>query len=209
MSQSGLAGLLAEAAVAAASDSPAGRCRLAVDGPVLDDAAALADAVAVALTDRAVPVARVRAGDWLRARSLRLELGRADPRSYLEGWFDAGALRREVLDPLGRPGPSSWLPRLRDPQTDRSSRQARREAPPGLVAVLDIPFLTRWQTRDAVDLLVLLDVSPAARTRRMPHAEQARALPAWQDYLDVYLPEQVARFVVRYDHPGSPALVER
>ncbi len=184
--------------------------RLAVDGPVPADAAALADAVAAALAARPVPVARIRAEHWLRARSLRLEHGPADPQAYLEGWYDVHALRREVLDPLGDATPgqaAGYLPRLRDAATDRSFRDPRADAPAGTVAVLDVPFLARWETRDAVDVHVLLDVSPAARARRVPPDDAARVLSAWQDYLDWFSPADAAAVVVRHDRPTHPALL--
>jgi hypothetical protein len=202
----GLAGLVADRATA----SPG--LRIGIDGPVSADARALADAVAAELTDRAVDVARVRADDFLRARSLRLERGPDDPDAFFDGWYDLSALRREVLDPMappGAPGGSamrSWLPRLRDPVTDRPYREPRRPAPDSTVVVLDGRFLARWDVADAVDVLVHLDVSPAARARRVPEDEQARVLPAWERYLEWCRPADVAALVVRYDRPSHPAV---
>ena len=81
LSPTALAARIAE--VAASAAAVAGQrgygLRLGVEGPVADDAAALADDVAAELADRAVPVARVRGEEFLRARSLRLEHGPADP----------------------------------------------------------------------------------------------------------------------------------
>jgi hypothetical protein len=181
--------------------------RLAVEGPVAHDAAALADLLAATLHDRAVPVARVRGEEFLRARSLRLERGPADPEGFFDGWYDLAALRREVLDPLGPGGTQQWLPGLRDPRTDRPLRRPPVAAPPGTVAVVDGMFLGRWDVADAVDLRVLLDVSPAARARRVPAEEQARVLPAWERYLEWCDPAATAAFVVRHDRPSHPALL--
>jgi hypothetical protein len=183
--------------------------RTGVEGPVPADAEVLADAVAAELERRAVPVARARGQEFLRARSLRLERGPADPDTYFDGWFDLDALRREVLDPLGPGGTLRWLPGLRDPDADRPLRRPPVEAVPGTVAVVDGPFLARWEVADAVDLLVHLDVSPAARVRRVPEDERSRVLPAWQRYLDEYDPAASAAFVVRYDRPSHPALLVR
>jgi hypothetical protein len=183
--------------------------RTGVEGPVPADAEVLADAVAAELERRAVPVARARGREFLRARSLRLERGPADPDTYFDGWFDLDALRREVLDPLGPGGTLRWLPGLRDPDADRPLRRPPVEAAPGTVAVVDAPFLARWEVADAVDLLVHLDVSPAARVRRVPEDERSRVLPAWQRYLDEYDPAASAAFVVRYDRPSHPALLVR
>lgn len=202
----GLAGLVADAATA-----PDGTgLRLGVEGPVADDAHALADDVARALEDRAVPVARVCADDFLRARSLRLESGPADPDAFLDRWYDLAALRREVLDPMA-PGAAdrSWLPRLRDPGTDRPYRDRSRAAARAAVVVLDGRFLARWEVADAVDVRVLLDVSPAARARRVPPGEQARVLPAWESYLEWYDPAAGAALVVRHDRPSHPAVLTR
>jgi hypothetical protein len=197
-----LAATIAEEALARRSE--VGWARVAVDGPVEPDTGALADAVAEALTAHAVPVARVSARDFLRARSLRLEHG-GDPDVFLHGWYDLDALRREVLDPLGPAGSLRWLPRLRDPITDRSVREPRRTAVPGTVAVLDGRFLL-GPLRDAVDVAVHLEVSPAARARRVPSAEAYLVLPAWERYLAEVGPAERADLVVRFDHPDRPAL---
>jgi hypothetical protein len=209
----GLAGLVADAATPGprpggdGDGAPQG-LRLAVEGPVADDAHALADAVAAELADRAVPVARVCADDFLRARSLRLEHGPDDPDAFGEGWYDLAALRREVLDPMA-PGaaPRRWLPRLRDPVTDRPYRERPRAAAPQTVVVVDGRFLARWEIADAVDLRVFLDVSPAARARRVPPAEQRRVLPAWERYLEWYDPAGSAALVARFDRPSHPAVL--
>ncbi|HEY6795327.1 MAG TPA: hypothetical protein VI248_11670 [Kineosporiaceae bacterium] len=181
--------------------------RVGVDGPVAADAHALADAVATELAARALPVARVCADDFLRARSLRLERGADDPDSFLAGWYDLAALRREVLDPMA-PGRDhrSWLPRLRNPVTDRPYREPHRHAPGPAVVVLDGRFLARWEIADAVDVRVHLEVTAAARARRVPAGERARVLPAWEEYLQWYDPAAGASLVVRYDRPSHPAV---
>jgi hypothetical protein len=203
--------VIADAAQGAAADAAReGRAvRVGIEGPVAADTEALADGVAAELDARAVPVARVRGQEFLRARSLRLERGADDPDTFLDGWYDLAALRREVLDPLGPGGSREWLPGLRDPVTDRPLRRPRVPAPPGAIAVVDAPFLARWEVADAVDLLVHLDVSPAARARRVPPSDQARVLPAWERYLEWFDPVSSAAFVVRYDGPGHPALLRR
>ena len=183
--------------------------RVGIDGPVEADAGRLADDVAAALRSDAVPVARVRARDFLRPRSLRLEHGPDDPDDFRAGWYDQGALRRELLDPLGPGGSGRWLRRLRDPQTDRSVRSTAQPTVSGLVLVLDGRFLAAPALRPGIDLLVLLAVSPAARARRVPPDEANRVLPAWTDYLDAERPDRTADLVVRYDHPERPAVQDR
>ena len=209
LSPAALAARIADAAqtAAAAAAQQGHGLRLVVEGPVADDARAVADDVAAALRDRAVPVARVLTEEFLRARSLRLERGPDDPEAFFEGWYDLAALRREVLDPLGPCGSMQWLPGLRDPRTDRPLRRPAVPAPPGTVAVVDGLFLGRWDVADAVDLRVFLDVSPAARARRVPADERARVLPAWERYLEWCDPAASAAFVVRHDRPSHPALL--
>ncbi|GAB3594638.1 hypothetical protein GCM10027446_18840 [Angustibacter peucedani] len=162
--------------------------------------------MAARLTALGLPVARVRQQDFLLPRSLRLEHGALDPDVLWERWNDDGALRREVLDPLGPDGAMTWLPTLRDPVTDRSTRAARRPAAPGTVAVVDGRFLLRWELADAFDLVVHLATGPAAQTRRLDPEERSRTLPSWQRYLDETDPAARATLVVRYDHPHRPAL---
>jgi hypothetical protein len=196
------------AALARATPAPGAAVRLGIDGPVGADTAALADEVAAVLRAAAVPVARVRADDFLRARSLRLEYGRDDPDAFHDLWYDVGALRREVLEPLGPGGDGAWLPALRDPATDRAVRVARETAVPGTVLVLDGRFLLRTDLRDALDAVAHLDVSPAARLRRLPPEETARVAPAWERYLTESAPAGHAALMVRFDHPDRPAVME-
>lgn len=178
--------------------------RFGVDGPVERDTGALADDIAACLRERAVPVARVRLGDFVRARSLRLEQGPDDPDAMYRLWYDVPALRREVLDPFG--AGQAWLPSLRDAASDRPLRQRPRPHRPGMVLVLDGRFLLRDDVRGGLDDVAHLDVSPAGRRRRVPPEEAARLLPAWQTYLDDVGPAARAGLTVRFDHPDRPAL---
>ncbi|GAB6901434.1 nucleoside/nucleotide kinase family protein [Kineosporia succinea] len=182
------------------------RLRLAVDGPVQADTARLADVVAGSLSDLAVPVARVSTRDFLRGRSVRLEYGHDDPDSVYDLYYDFPALRREVLDALAPDGRHTWLPRLRDPETDRSVRVSPEPAPPGTVAVVDGRFLARDDVRDGFDLIVHLDVSEGALGRRLPADEAKRTSGAWARYLTEDAPAEYADLVVRFDHPDRPAL---
>jgi hypothetical protein len=181
--------------------------RLGIDGPIEPDAAALADAVGAALASMAVPLARVSAADFLRARSIRLEYGRDDPDAFYQLWYDFAALRREVLDPLAPDGRGSWLPRLRDRRTDRSVRADLEPAAAGTVAVVDGRFLLRDDVRSGFDLVAHLSVSHAALARRLPTDEAARVLPAWERYLRECRPAEHADLVAKFDHPDRPAVL--
>jgi hypothetical protein len=188
--------------------------RLGVDSAVVEDGGRLADDVAAALAGHGLPVARVRQQDFLRPRSIRLEHGDDDPDAAWERWYDDTGLRREVLDPLGPDGGLTWVESLWDVAADRASRAPRRPAPAGTVAVVDGRFLLRWELADALDVVVHLDTSPAAQSRRTPDAaERARLLPSWQRYLDETDPAgrvlsgAAPGIVVRYEDPRHPAVV--
>lgn len=187
----------------AGQDPPAGPWwRVAVDGAPAAGTAQLADDLAAALPPLGHPVLRVRAADFWRPASLRLEYGHEDVDAYYQLWLDTGALRREVLDPLGPGGSGRALPSLRDPGTDRATRAEYVELPPGGVLVLDGPLLLGQGL--PLDLTVHLRLSPAALARRTDEAERW-TLPAFARYADEVLPEESADVTVRADDPRHPA----
>jgi hypothetical protein len=178
-----------------------GRTRVAVDGADAAAPADLARRIAARLRSTGRPAEVVELKDFMLPASQRLELGREDPDSYRERWFDYPALAREVLDPLATPGPAQWLPRLRDPETDRSVRDQRQPAPDGLVLLVAGPMLLgRWFD---VDLSVALQVDERVLRERTP-AELAFTV-------DGVLEHERARseepdVLVRYNHPERPAI---
>lgn len=208
---------MAEAAVslsraAAAADPPYG-VRVGVDGAVAADTAMLGDLVADVVAAAGRPVGRVRRADFLRPRSVRLELGADDPDAGWERWYDDSALRREVLDAVGPGEPGrpdvAWLPALWDESADRSVRARRRPAAPGQVLVVDGPYLLRWELADAFDLVVHVDASDAALARRLPDVDLDRVAGSWHRYVEETAPAERASYVVRLEDPRRPALVEQ
>jgi hypothetical protein len=178
--------------------------RLAVDGHPSTRPEALADALVEPLRAGGRPVARVRARDFLRQPSLRLERGRRDPDALLDEWIDVDGLNREVLTSVVRRG--RYVPTLRDPDTGRSTRAGYVEAPAGTVVVLD-GSLTLGHGLD-LDLAVHLALRPATETRRTP-LDEAWTLAAYDRYRRESAPERRADVVVRVDHADRPALVVR
>jgi hypothetical protein len=177
---------------------------VAVDGPDVGRPDELAAAVADRLPPLGRPAVVVPAGGFLRPASLRLEHGRTDPDSRYTDWLDAGALAREVLDPVGPGGSGEYLPVLWDVVRDRAARVAPRPMPSR--GVLLVPGALLQGVGLAFDVVLHLRVAPAARRRRTPD-EQAWELPAFDRYDDEVDPASLADAVVLADHPDRPALV--
>ncbi|MBW3708056.1 uridine kinase [Streptomyces griseus] len=152
------------------------------------------------LLGRAVLV--VSTEGFLRPASLRFEYGKRDPDAYLDGWYDTGALWREVFGPLEAGGTGRVLPDLWDPVTDRATRTPYHRLPEGGVVVVHGPFLLgHWF---AFALGVHLRLSPGALRRRTEEPERW-TLPAFARYEDEVAPADRADVVVRADDPSHPA----
>lgn len=178
-----------------------GIVRVAVDGPPCAHPDAFAAGLVDALRTRGRPAAQVFAETFWRDASVRLEQGHQDIESYLS-WLDADALRREVLEPT-LALPARYLPSLRDPRTNRSTRAAPVDAAPELVLLVSGSLLLRHGL--AFDRTIHLALSPAARERRTP-ADRAWTLPAYQAYDAEVKPAEVADLVIKLDDPRHPAL---
>lgn len=184
---------------------PAGGRRVVlVDGAPPTAPRDLADALVAPLRAAGRTAVRVRAADFLRPASVRLEHGRRDPDAYLEDRLDVRALAREVLGPFVATG--RYLPSLWDAVADRATRAPYAHAPEGAVLVLDGDLLLGHGL--AADLTVHLAVRAATLARRLPD-EDAWLLPAFARYAAETDPEGAADVVVRVDDPAHPALVER
>ncbi|MEU9983386.1 uridine kinase [Streptomyces sp. NPDC050856] len=176
--------------------------KVAVDGPPAARPGEPAEWVAEALRLRGRAVIGVGTGGFLRPASLRYEYGKEDPDTYYSGWFDTGALWREVFGPLEPGGSGLVLPDLWDPVGDRATRTPCTRLPPGGVLVLHGPFLLgQWFP---FDLTVHLRLSRGALARRTDES-WAWTLPAFERYVDEVAPEDAADVVVRADDPRHPA----
>jgi hypothetical protein len=193
---------LADRAMAAKAEDGSTWLRIGVDGAPAARTGELAEQVAEALRLRGRSVLVAGTSGFLRPASLRYEYGREDPDAYYSGWFDTGALWREVFGPLEAGGSGRVLPDLWDPVTDRATRSPHVELPPGGVLLLHGPFLLgHWFP---FDLSVHLRLSPAALRRRTPEGERW-TLPAFGRYEDEVGPAEAADVVVRADDPRHPA----
>jgi hypothetical protein len=182
-------------------DRRTGLVRVAIDGPPCSAPDVLADALQESIRTCGRQAAHIRAAGFWRDASVRLEFGREDPDAYLD-WLDAGALRREVLDAAAQQ--HAYLPSLRDPNTNRSTRLAPQPLDANAVVVVSGTFLLGLGL--PFDFVVHLALSPAARARRTPAAE-AWTLAAFDRYDAEVGPEEVADVVVRWDDPMRPAVL--
>ena len=177
-----------------------GIVRVAIDGPPCAAPHQLGESLGEPLRARGRPVAVVRAETFWQDASLRLEYGREDVEAYL-GWLDADALRREVLDPVV--ADATYLPSLRDPATNRATREPARRADPGTVLVITGPLLLGLGL--PFEVAVHLAVSSPARRRRTD-ASWAWTLSAFDRYDAEVRPAELADVVIRLDDPRHPAV---
>lgn len=182
--------------------APGRAVRVLIDGAPAASPGGWADALVEPLRLRGRPVLRASASDFLRPASLRLEYGRQNPHSLLVDWFDHGALRRELLNPLGEGGSGRVLLRWWDAETDRSARAGYVTVPDGAVLVLDGSLLLGAGL--PAELTVHLHLSDGALRRRTP-PDQEWTLPAYREYSAQVHPAESADVVLLVDHPARPA----
>lgn len=179
--------------------------RVGFDGAPSAGPQALADGLVAPLRAAGHAALRVDTGDFLRPASTRLELGRTNPDSLYENWYDLAALRREVLEPLTPGGSGRILTTFWNPATDRATRAPYQSLPPGGVLLLTGALLLG--TGLELELTVHCAQSPAALARRTA-PDLHWTLPAYQRYDDEVYPQYLADVVLRMDDPAHPALVE-
>jgi hypothetical protein len=179
--------------------------RVAIDGAPAAEPQRWAAALVEALRVRGRAALQVRAEDFLRPASLRFEFGRTNPDAFYAGWLDAAGLRREALDPLGPSGTGRVLPTLWNAATDRATRAAYVQLPPGGVLLVSGPLLLGAGL--PFDITVHLAMSAAALARRTEPA-QRWTLPAYERYAEEVAPSRFADVVVRVDDPRHPAVVD-
>lgn len=178
--------------------------RVIIDGAPPTRPDDLADDLAERLRLLGRPVLRVAAAGFRRAASLRFERGRADPDARYDDWLDAGALRREVLDPLGPGGSGRVLPALWNTDTDRAARADYVDLSGGVVLIDGELLLGRGLPHD---YSVHLWLSAPALARKLPESEHW-ALPAFARYDAEVRPLYIADTGVRADDPLRLAVLD-
>ncbi|CAM5685987.1 Uridine kinase OS=Streptomyces alboniger OX=132473 GN=CP975_08430 PE=4 SV=1 [Streptomyces alboniger] len=176
--------------------------RIAFDGAPAARPGDLAERVSEALRVRGRASLVVGTQGFLRPASLRLEYGHQDSEAYYTGWFDTGALWREVFGPLEPGGDGRVLPDLWDPATDRATRSPYVQLPPDGFLLLHGPLLLHHWFPFDLTLHVLL--SPGALRRRTPESDHW-TLSAFERYENETDPAAAADVLVRADDPRHPA----
>jgi len=196
----GLAGRLAEQCLA--RHRGVHPLRVALDGPRSSRLGLVADQLGDILTTQGRPVGVVDARTFYRDASLRFEYGKTDVESFYGGWLDRQSLEREVLRPSASPA-AHYLPKLRDPDTNRSSRARPVTLPAsGVLIVVGELLLGNGLS---FDLSIHFAVSRLARRRQFDD-ETAWTLAAFDRYdIDVD-PAGSADIVIRYDDRSHPAV---
>jgi hypothetical protein len=179
--------------------------RVAIDAPRNVALAEFSTSVAAQLIRLGRPTVIVETSDFYRDAALRYEYGKQDVQSYYTGWLDRAALSREVLTPLANTA-ASYLPTLRDRQTNRSTRDRVRPLVPSGVALILGEFLLGGPL--TFDVTIHFAVSAAARGRQVA-ADWQWTLPAYERYEAEVRPSAIADLVVRYDDPQHPAITIR
>ena len=172
--------------------------RVLIDGV---GSGSLADDLVDGLGAAGRDVVRVSAQDFLRPAGERFEWGREDVQSFRERWLDAGALRREVLDPALA---GTVLPSLWDAARDRSTRASPVPVSArGVVVVDGVLLLGRGLP---AELTVHVAMSPAALRRQGVPEWQ---LPAFSSYDEDVRPGEVCDVLVRAEDLRHPAVLFR
>ena len=139
--------------------------RVAIDGPDAAGKTTLADEVAGSIGSQR-PVIRASIDGFHQPADVRHRRGPMSPEGYYLDSFDADAVVRSLLDPLGPAGDRRYRTASFDYRTDAALDLPWRAAPDNAVLLFDGVFLLRPELRRHWDLSVVVHVSPAETVRR-------------------------------------------
>jgi uridine kinase len=165
-------------------------------------------------------VIRASIDGFHRPRAERYRQGADSPEGYYRDSFDHGAIRRELLDPLGPGGNCTYRAATFDFRTDSDVALLPSRAAADAILLFDGVFLLRPELRDGWDLAIVVTVEPDESLRRalvrdvelfgsLEEVElryRTRYLPGQQLYVDEASPLAAADFVVVNDRPAAPLL---
>ena len=193
--------------------------RVAIDGMDAAGKTTLSDELARTLRQSGVPVLRASIDGFHYPASVRHRRAEEQPaRGYYEDSFDYPALRRLLLDPLGRSGEHGVRTQVFDFRSDRPIDQEPEPVQPGSVLLFDGVFLLRPELDGCWDLSIFLRVDPAISLERALRRDiplfgtreaterlyRERYLPGQALYLSLVRPEQRAEVLIDNNNPAAP-----
>ena len=197
-----------------------GPLRVAVDGRTACGKSTFARALAGALSARGCNTLHTTIDGFHNPRSVRYARGRLSAEGYYRDARDLGAIRRELLDPLGQGGHRSIRTGIFDLGADQPATGPAMQAPEDLFLIVDGTFLARPELADAWDVHIFLRTSrETARARgvtrdclaggapeQVEAAYDRRYLPAFDLYLSEAGPEASADIIVDLEDFAAPCI---
>jgi len=137
--------------------------RVAVDGRTASGKTTLSDELATLIKNGGRPVIRASIDGFHRPRAERYARGRRSAEGY---YYDLSAIRRMLLDPLGRQGDRLYRTATFDLKHDRSIEQHAQRAPADAILIVDGTFLQRPELLDGWDVTIFVATSEIACEER-------------------------------------------
>jgi uridine kinase len=184
-----LGGVIAAAARASRATHP---LRVAIDGPDAAGKTTLAEELAASIGAER-PVIRASVDGFHHPADVRRRRGPMSAEGYYRDSFDADAVVRSLLDPLGAGGDRRYRSATFDYRTEARLDLPWRIAPDDAVLLFDRVFLLRPELRDRWDFSVVVHVTPAETMRRAMTRDadlMGGAASVVERYRSRYLPGQ-------------------
>lgn len=140
--------------------------RVAVDGITGAGKTTFAGQLAELVQARGRPALHVSMDGFHHPRPVRYRQGRDSPRGYYEDAYDLDTAAAVLLAPLGPGGDRVIRTRIHDLETDGAVEDEVAELAPDAVLVVDGTFLQRPPLRGLWDVVVHLDTTFEAASRR-------------------------------------------
>ncbi len=196
--------------------------RVAIDGRTGCGKSTFAAALAASLTGRGRAVIHTTIDGFHNPKAVRYARGRLCAEGYYRDARDLGAVRRELLDPLGPGGTGIIRTGIFDLAEDAPRVAPPMVVAPGTLLLVDGTFLARPELVSAWDVIVLLRTREAtARARGIardieaggaPEAVTAsydqRYLPAFALYLAEADPDARAHVLIDLEDLAAPRLLK-
>jgi uridine kinase len=198
--------------------------RVAVNGRIASGKTTFAKELANTLESMGRPVLHVGVDGFHNPRAMRYRQGRSSARGYYEDAYDLAAVRRRLLDTLGKSDakPERWLVQTAslDLETDQPLDPEPISVTRDTVLIVDGSFLLGPTLRDSWDYSIFLDVTRDVAAKRGARRDAPRlgGIAAsrelheirYQAACDLYIqenrPEHFAQVVIGNDDLSNPEL---